>query len=1194
MFMKNKVLYWDRIVGDDDLLKRHKPLILKLIRGDYEAAHLDLKKVKGHRVYSVWTEEKADRLLFVTEDTENHGRCMLLLGEVPNHDYQKSPFMKPAVLSAFIENKASTLVNEAIIFEDTDILPFEKNKEAPKDDFDAYPLTFHNQQFISLDINQQETKYVPFPVLINGVIGSGKTLCAEYFLANQLDPNTPKKLLYITQSNGLVFEREKQWLAHPSAQQNHSEVSFKTFETLVKYLYPHLKEHAIATIDTCLEWLHNYKKRFPLRSTVNDTLYQEFRILAAFDKKSYLNLGENQSLMKDPIEKGEIYEAFQLYKKHLIKEKRLDPSLFQFNQPIEPIYDLIIVDEAQDFSHIQLQQLQKLARNNCIVYCMDSNQSLHDATSKLSYLTTLTYPNKPVEFFNSYRCPEPIVQFNNHFLNIKFKLTGGLSDKKEHSSIKTLNSNKPCYIDWVDLPIEVEQTLPVLLKKYKNLQPLVEKYPFLLPILENHSYFAPLFNEDENLVHLFDGETHRAIITLPQHKGEVKKLFNTTLVFTAQEIKGLEFDTIINYQTLNKPVFKKANDKLASIAKSEDTFFKSTVHLPKSGGGENIYVTAMNELVSNNGRSTHKLYYFQRKEHKLHTLIEEIKEGLKNHQNKSAANTIKTPKLTWWQRFITLVEAKKLEQAHDTFVKLQNSNELFDNLYQYISTHLKHEAKKEKPSSWDVFKTQIENNQYQKARQTYETKLKDSKELFDYICALVHPKKEEVVSKPLETKKVTNTNSDVVTKPSEIPKVTNTKREVIQEKTPPKIQSNKPTLPVSQAKKQPIATNNNRLEIPKKAISHKLEENSGPELTCNEQNYLLDLVQNNTINKKKFARFFKDKKFDYLMFEANLTVEDKRFPFFIYLINNTTYYPLLIQFLDEYKFLAKKITPERVCNIFDFTTNQKASFKNGSILLALASPTKHALFGLLLANNDKLAEGITAEALCRKALLFINGISTKTDTHEGDFSTSLHFLTIELNSIIHLAFILKKNPLQIPAITLFEDPFILKKELLPPNSEIIVTTLNPAFYNLCNYKIGIEVLELIFNNNPCLFQEITANELCKPRIESEEFEKKHINITPLFLLSSTLEGRQFLLQLFTKNTTLAESIPQEQWFLEARARDTPNGRTPAGYIYSSESDLKDLVHHIICGNNIKQEMNSNLALFPIDDTSLDETTYLNI
>lgn len=115
--MKTKICYWDGIVGAEALIKKHLPTFQKLQHGQYKEADLDLKKLACHRVYSVRTND-ADRLLFTTVIGLNSKPYLLLLGEVENHRYDKSPFLQAGNLNAFLNKNAEAIAAEIAVSKD--------------------------------------------------------------------------------------------------------------------------------------------------------------------------------------------------------------------------------------------------------------------------------------------------------------------------------------------------------------------------------------------------------------------------------------------------------------------------------------------------------------------------------------------------------------------------------------------------------------------------------------------------------------------------------------------------------------------------------------------------------------------------------------------------------------------------------------------------------------------------------------------------------------------------------------------------------------------------------------------------------------------------------------------------------------------------------------------------------------------
>lgn len=647
------IVYWDGIVANKELAEEYKLLFETILEGNYKEADLDLKKLPHHRVYSVRVN-KYDRLLFTTVKSQDNRSYLLLLGEVKNHDYHKSPFLKPSVLAAFLDKNAPVIKGGACIDESSFELytntlfeeGFEERNKWTVDEESNKPLTFYNNNFIAFNDAQQHVLQTTLPVVISGAAGSGKSCVAFSLLSTQTG-----KRLYLTQSKYLVNQMSTLWANSPYAD---DEVVFKTYDELYLELNSSFLLYSKCGEFEFLKWFEEYKKKSKLTHSNNgfiewikqkNNVYQEMRLLSACQNKEAC---ENLSL-HDKKERGWLYDVYSAYKQHLLKNKHIDMAFQRFDsQGKYDLFDLIVVDEGQDLSPLQLQELLYLTKDGRIAYCIDSHQSLNDSQSKRPFLLNqLLHKSKKtmqyIELPGSYRCPAAVIDFVNHVLSLKFFLTGGLADKKEFSIIGAIQANKEGVIEWYNTA-----SLPT------------------------------------NKIKI---DTTVAVITLSQYKTEAQKRFNTPLVFTVDEIKGLEYATIIVYNLLDEPLFKEANT-VFSKESSRDFSCKKTIHQPKNNAGDEQFATPFNRFITAITRTTNTLLIVQEEKPSFpHALIKAFKEGLpktlpqlsKPQENPLSYDEEENNLLrTWEDEANKLLLMGKVEQARAIFIgKLKKTESEF-------------------------------------------------------------------------------------------------------------------------------------------------------------------------------------------------------------------------------------------------------------------------------------------------------------------------------------------------------------------------------------------------------------------------------------------------------------------------------------------------------------------------------------
>ena len=649
-----KICYWRHAIGEDALITEHKSKLDELITGSHVPA--DLEKLKNYNIYSYRVNER-DRLLFTT--IEMHGESYLLvLDIVLSHDYHKNRFLKnKMVLKKFLETNGEQLTDAVMQYEfSRAINPIkitEKDKAYTecKGDDEIVSVDYFNGQFIQLSDEQENVLSVKLPALISGSAGSGKScvamslLAAEYhkcFLETSESIQEP--MLYVSESSRLVRAMQQMWMElYPD--NSELTVQFKTYNELL-FESPALIGKTLVDKLDFETWYSDYFKRnhkaqkVKGTATINiekETAYQEFRIRSGYSAEDYYKLGERQSLLKSIEEKVWIEDAYQRYLNHLSENNLINPdfSLLQLQQK----YSLVIADEALDFSCSQLRKLFGLALNKRFVCCADSNQSLRDQQSKLHFLLSLLRGDSVeeathIQLSSTYRCPSNILDAANIVLDMKNVLTGGLSDSYERRVIKGKSSD--------DLIGEVH-------------------------VIAN-------MTDDPTLLEAAQ-TTDFAVITLPEFVEEARTIFGTNLVFTPEEIKGLEYKTVVLYKLLESPVFKEAGKQMMVLDKQGASH--EVHHRPGPDAKEENakFRTYFNQLFVAITRTKVKLVIFERFSRCSDSLLKQLR-AIKNNATLLTVNASQSSTDADWEAEASkLMEIGLVRQARDIFLLRLNRSE---------------------------------------------------------------------------------------------------------------------------------------------------------------------------------------------------------------------------------------------------------------------------------------------------------------------------------------------------------------------------------------------------------------------------------------------------------------------------------------------------------------------------------------
>ncbi|KTC86292.1 hypothetical protein [Legionella brunensis] len=709
----SKVYFWHGLIGDVSQFAPYQDTINKLLRGDYQAA--DMEKLHAHRIYSARINH-SDRLLFTT--IKRGGKSyLLLLDVVLNHDYYKSRFLKPSVLKNYLDTNTGVFEHQ-VIDKDSfaksieEILP-EETTEAIEIDYTS--LEYYNQMYIELSDQQKAIQRTRLPAVVSGPPGSGKSCVAFSLLtqvAGQTIDNLKAPILYITQSLDLKKSLETMWNESPlAAEFPAGAVQFCTYQELLAQVAPETRTQKMVSELDFQNWIKKYIKKYksiykagkaemPVSEAFlaqHERIYRELRILAAYQPEKYLNLGEKQSLFFDQQERAWLLAMKKAYADFLAAQNSVDPSLYQ--PEVKPGYSFIVVDESQDLSHQQLKVLRDLAINCQICCCMDSHQSLSDPESKRPYLFTLLGEGEQkvehLELTKTYRCPAKVVALANRVIEIKNSLTGGIADKNEFLSIDSVSEETgEGDVRWINEASE--QDIQTLRQAAKS--------------------------------------TGFAVITLPEFKKDASKLFQTPLVFTAEEIKGLEYHTIVAYRILETDTFRKANDILQQTSDSDLPVRK---HRTKDSRGDAQFGPHFNKLFTSFTRAKNTLIVYQEpqeksQKHKLQRLSDLLEQVISKTVNQQIAVT-QTSEQDWEKEAQRQVKQGNLDLAKRIHEEKLSKQEIEPDP---VASQLKNEKERENTSIKKVVTSNSikENNQ---PETSLAKKTKNDSKRKDYVEKLL-------------------------------------------------------------------------------------------------------------------------------------------------------------------------------------------------------------------------------------------------------------------------------------------------------------------------------------------------------------------------------------------------------------------------------------------------------------------------
>lgn len=487
---------------DVSRVKKQYDKALDMLRND-DFHSAEVKKLSGTPYYRAKLDY-ANRLLFKMVNY-NQQKYALLLEVIHNHDYEKSRFLKGAKID---ENKIAGYTDHPLDDEDTDSI-FYINQESPY----FYVL----DKIISFDTIQEDIFNLNPPLIIIGSAGSGKTM-----LTLEKMKACPGEVLYVTGSPYLVQNARQLYYADHYANES-QEIDFLSYRELLETIkIPEGKE---VNFQSFSRWSLNINKTRHLQDA--NKLYEEFRGVISgntmdspyLSREQYIQLGVKQSIYSIN-ERNQIYDLFEKYLTFLKESKLYDINLvsYEYLKLCQSKYDFIIVDEIQDFTPIQLLVILKtLKSQQQFILCGDSNQIVHPNFFSWAKLKTLFYhqsTNHPAEIIRilnkNYRNAPNITTIANKILKTKNVRFGSI-DKESHYLVESQSTTKG------------------------------EVYC----LLENDAI-------RQEINHKTHKSTHFAVIVLRDDlKVKASQCFQTPLIFSIHEAKGLEYDNVILYNFIS-------------------------------------------------------------------------------------------------------------------------------------------------------------------------------------------------------------------------------------------------------------------------------------------------------------------------------------------------------------------------------------------------------------------------------------------------------------------------------------------------------------------------------------------------------------------------------------------------------------------------------------------------------------------
>lgn len=627
----------------------------------------NLKKLSGfsEKVYSVRGTIKG-RLVF-TVGRYQGVLSLFLLDILPNHDIPTHNTYDEQV--RLVQNM---IRQEALPLEELDTqatrLALTTTEPVPVYEFNHNGLILSDEQNKLLKIDLEGKA-----LLVNGPPGSGKTSSLFIMLVERIEQGTanePKCYLYISRSKELAHFMREEWRRsgyEQRARENDCTVRFSyahcSFYNEVDehfFYYPMVDKdrlnHArtiqketplIIGVTKTKAWfdgkLNELRKRPGVDSNIQidfESFLQEKGILCGYSREAYLSdeFGKRNSLFK-PSQKKMVYDLYEEYLVFVATEindrQVFDLSLCRMEQEQGRQYDLILVDETQDFSLGQLKDFRRLSPKNQIVMSIDSNQDLAKGLSLRTHIKGLfTRDNTcfvtSVSLVKSFRCPGLVIELANCLITLKNKITGGVSDKDEYSNFQMQSKDYGAGdVLWV------------------NSQSLSQSQELLSSFID----------------------TEIVVVAYADKKQEAEKRFPNYTVFTPEDIKGLEYPCVITYHLLDTALFKEANSLLK---KAGD---KVNIHRAKPEEAQPRFAPDFNGVFTAITRAQKALVIIENEVYELTHLMASLREVVDRGNQKppmTASHVTVTPPTAttiddWKKQVNNLASQGKNRMADEVF-----------------------------------------------------------------------------------------------------------------------------------------------------------------------------------------------------------------------------------------------------------------------------------------------------------------------------------------------------------------------------------------------------------------------------------------------------------------------------------------------------------------------------------------------
>jgi hypothetical protein len=597
-------------------------------RDDFQQA--EVKKLTGvsHGKFYRAKLDRANRLLF---SLVRHGEATyaLMLEVIEQHTYDKSRFLRGAVID---DEKIPAIDAPAAAAEAAAVRYIHPTRR------DVHLL----DKVISFDDAQEAVYRLPPPLIVVGSAGSGKTA-----LTLEKLKHAEGEVLYVTHSAYLAQSARDLYYGH-GFEHRGQEANFLSYREFIESLrVPPGRE---AQWRDFAQWFARQQQAF--KGIDAHQAFEEIRgVITAnaagpLERQTYLALGIRQSIFAE-AERDQLYDLFEKYCVWLAEAKLYDLNLIahEWRALAAPRYDFAVIDEVQDLTVAQLALvLATLRKPGHFLLCGDSNQIVHPNFFSWSKVKSLFWRDEALARAQelkvlraNFRNGREATRVANSLLKIKQRRFGSI-DRESNFLVDAI-----AFEDGV---------VSVLADKDAVKKELNQK-------TRQSTQFAVLVMRDADKV-------------------EARRHFQTPLIFSIHEAKGLEYENIVLYRFVSdhRAEFADIADGVAAadLGAVDLDYRRAKDKTDKSLEIYKFYVNALYVALT---RAIRNVYLIESDtDHRLLRLLA-VQRGAEQVQVESKASSLDD-----WQK-----EARKLE--------LQGKQEQADAIRQEIL--------RQAPVPWPVF-----------------------------------------------------------------------------------------------------------------------------------------------------------------------------------------------------------------------------------------------------------------------------------------------------------------------------------------------------------------------------------------------------------------------------------------------------------------------------------------------------------